>query len=158
MNETDIFNHLFSVAAQSKDPRGVVAACLIEDGVILISKASSDDGIHHAEDLLFAECIEKHIPISKNTTLYATLEPCTKRSRSGMTDCVSHIIASGIGHVVFGARDPDHSATAKTRLNEAGISIQQMTDPDVVRRCAKIFNQSVTKDHAGIDVQLKPEN
>ncbi len=156
MTDQDIFQHLFTVAATSKDPRGVVSACLVENGTILASAASSDDGVYHAEDILFAEAAKNGLSLSKQTILYATLEPCGKRSRSGMIDCVTHIIDAGIGEVVFGARDPEQSAFSKTRLPAAGIAIRQVADSTIIQECARIFNTSVTMENARLDVTFKP--
>ncbi|MDB5254021.1 MAG: diaminohydroxyphosphoribosylaminopyrimidine deaminase [Parcubacteria group bacterium] len=156
MNEKAIFEHLFAVASQSQDPRGVVSACVVLDGQIVASAASSNDGIRHAEDVLFEDLKKNGIALTKNHILYATLEPCTKRSFEGLIDCTTQIIESGIGKVVFGARDPGQSIVTQKRLSSAGIEIHQTADADIVKHCAEIFNSSVTPEHAGVDVTLKP--
>jgi pyrimidine deaminase RibD-like protein len=156
MNEKAIFEHLFTVASQSQDPRGVVSACVVLDGEIIDSAASSDDGIRHAEDILFENLKKKEIVLSKNHILYATLEPCTKRSFEGLIDCTTQIIESGLGKVVFGVKDPGQSVVTQKRLTAAGIEIHQIEDVDIVKHCAEIFNSSVTPEHVDVDVTLKP--
>ena len=156
MRDKDIFVHLFEVAKQSKDPRGVVSAALVSDDQILLSAASSDDGVRHAEDILFENARSKNISLDKSIALYATLEPCNKRSRAGMLDCVTQIIDAKIGSVVFGARDPDQSEVTRLRLKEAGVGLQQVHDSEIIRKCAQIFNESVTPEHKETDVTLKP--
>ncbi len=158
MTEEEIFQHLYEVATNSKDPRGIVSACLVENGEILLAEASSDDGVYHAEDILFYIVKDQGLQISKNTILYTTLMPCTKRTKIGMTDCVSSIISSGIGKVVYGARDPIGEANAIKRLSEAGIEIVQTSNKDIVRKCTEIFNFSVAEEHIDVDVKLKPFN
>lgn len=156
MNEREVFEYLYEVAQKSQDPRGIVSSCVVEDGKIVLSAASSDDGLWHAEDLLFKEAKEQGIVFSKDSVLYATLEPCSKRSKPGMVDCVTGIIEAGIGSVVFGARDPSQSVETTKRLREAGVSIRQTSDAEVIKRSADIFNESVTPEHKDVDVTLKP--
>jgi len=57
-DEREIFTFLFSLAETSKDPEGVVAACLLRDGQLLASSTSSDDGRYHAEYLVVQQLIE----------------------------------------------------------------------------------------------------
>lgn len=158
MTDQDIFEKLFEVSKSSKDPRGVVTACLVQDGSIIAAAASSDDGVRHAEDILFEQCKNNALVLNQEAVLYATLESCNKRSKEGMIDCVTQIIDAGIGSVVFGARDPLQSDQTTERLMAANIFIHQVADPAIVERCAKIFNDSVAAEHKGIDVDLKPES
>ena len=156
MTDEQIFGHLFETATKSKDPRGIVSACLVKDGEIIASAASSDDGVRHAEDILLEIARKKNIQISSELSLYSTLEPCTKRSNPELTDCTSLIIESQITNIVYGASDPDHSEVGKQRFRDAGVNLFQTIDSSIIRRCAEIFNDSVTKEHIGIDVKLKP--
>src|SRR3989344_1601575 len=75
MSDKDIFSHLFQMAVLAKDPRGVVAVCLIENGNILISATSADDGIRHAEDIVLEKARNSAIHLSNSVSLYSTLEP-----------------------------------------------------------------------------------
>ena len=156
MTDEQIFEHLFETAAKSNDPRGIVSACLVKDGEIIASAASSDDGMRHAEDILLELARKENIRISSEVSLYSTLEPCTKRTNPTLRDCTSLVIESGITKVIYGASDPDHSEVGKQRFSEAGVSLVQITNPPIVKRCAEIFNDSVTEEHIGIDVKLKP--
>jgi pyrimidine deaminase RibD-like protein len=117
---------------------------------------SSDDGLRHAEDILFEAATKGGLALGKDVVLYATLEPCSKRSIKGTPDCVTQIIGAGIGSVVFGARDPKQSDETNRRLTETGVSIRQINDLAIVKRCADIFNESVTPEHREVDVTLKP--
>lgn len=156
MTDEQIFEHLFETAAQSKDPRGVVSACLVRDNEIIVSAPSSDDGIRHAEDIVLEIVREKNIQISDAVILYSTLEPCTKRTNPALKDCTSLIIESGIKSVIYGASDPDHSEIARQRFTEVGVNLRQVSNSLIIKRCAEIFNDSVTEDHIGVDVKLKP--
>lgn len=156
MNDNQAFEHLFSVASRSKDPRGIVAACLVSNNEIIASAASSDDGILHAENVLFQEVQERYVEVPRGSTLYATLIPCSRRTTPGMVDCVNPIVSNGISSVVYGASDPDQAVLTKERLSQAGISLRQVSDSAIIKRCAEIFNASVTEEHRGADVKLKP--
>ncbi|MEK9151555.1 MAG: hypothetical protein AAB547_02900 [Patescibacteria group bacterium] len=156
MNDKQVFEHLFLIASQSKDPRGIVAACLVSNNEIIASAASSDDGILHAEDILFQEVQERSVAVPQGSTLYATLIPCSKRTTPGMVDCVSPIVSNKISSVVYGASDPDQAVLTKERLSQAGIRLRQVSDSEIIKRCAEIFNASVTEEHRNTDVKLKP--
>lgn len=156
MTDEQIFGNLFETAAKSKDPRGIVSACLVKDGEIIASAASSDDGVRHAEDILLEIAHSKNIQISDEVILYSTLEPCTKRTNPALRDCTSLVIKSGITKVIYGASDPDHSEIGKQRFRDAGVNLVQTTNPSIIKRCAEIFNDSVTEEHIGTDVKLKP--
>jgi hypothetical protein len=60
MNIQRVFNHLFEVAKKSKDPEGVVVACLVKGDTILISSPSASDGVRHAEDLVLELAANNH--------------------------------------------------------------------------------------------------
>ena len=117
MDDKAIFERLFEESGKSKDPRGVVASSLVKDGEITAIAVSSDDGKDHAENIMLRGI--QSIP--DGTALYCTLEPCSKRSSSGMIDCVTDIIRVGIKEVVYGASDPKQTEMTKMRLVEAGI-------------------------------------
>lgn len=152
MEERDIFEKLFDVATQSKDPRGVVSACLVNDENILACAASSDDGKEHAENILLQDINS----VPEGAVLYSTIEPCSKRTDPTMRDCVTDIIESGVKSVVFGARDPNQSNETQKRLSEAGVSLMQSSDVEVIRKSAEIFNASVAEHYSEEEVPRKP--
>lgn len=63
-------------------------------------------------------------------TLYVSLEPCTFQGRT--PPCVDRVIASGVSTVVIGAIDPDPrvAGSGVTALEEAGIRVDVVGDPD----------------------------
>ena len=136
---------MFKVAALSKDPEGVVSACLVKDGKILVSSPSADDGVRHAEDLVIEKALNQQSNIDDSVTLYTTLEPCSYRNPKKMVrDCTTIIIEAGIKNVVFGANDPEYSKDARQRLEQVGVSFRQVSDPDIIRRCVEVFNCGIT--------------
>lgn len=156
MTEEQVFEHLFETATRSKDPRGIVSACLVKDGKIIVSAPSSDNGVRHAEDIVLEIAQKENIQISDRIVLYSTLVPCTKRTNPESKDCTSLIIESEITSIIYGASDPDHNDISKQRFTEAGVNIRQVANPLIIKRCAEIFNDSVAEDHIGVDVKLKP--
>lgn len=153
MKEEEIFSFLFEIAKNSKDPRGIVAACLVDNDEIVAASPSADDGIRHAEDLVVEKLKKKKEDISGSAVLYCTLEPCNFRTNKSITDCATLIINSGIKNVVFGANDPDYGTGTNKRLKESGISVRQTNNLKIIRKCAEIFNKSAIHD----DVKSKPE-
>lgn len=144
MDERVIFERLFGVAAGSHDPEGVVAACLVRSGEILASSASSDDGSYHAEYLVIERAKAEGIAIGQCDVLYTTLEPCSGLLVvNGGVDCTTWLIQAGVRHVVFAARDPEHSYAARQRFETEGRSYRQIEDDQIVRRAAELFNSTV---------------
>ena len=144
MNEREIFNNLFEVAKKSKDPEGVVAACLVKDGIVILSVPSAEDGIRHAEDLLIGIAGEVGVNIDSDTLLVTTLEPCSYRNPSNkVEDCTTIIINSGIKRVLYAARDPDFSKDAKVRFSEAGVEYLQVEDKAIVKKAVELFNSTI---------------
>jgi pyrimidine deaminase RibD-like protein len=145
MDEQHIFDHLFEMCTKSKDPDGAVAACLVQNGHILISSPCADDGVRHAEDLLLTKAKEQNIQIDTDTILYTTLEPCSKRSpRKNIRDCTTLILAAGIRHVVFAAPDPEFSMDARKRFVQAGISYSMVNDKEITQKAIEVFNRTIT--------------
>jgi pyrimidine deaminase RibD-like protein len=156
VTQKQIFEHLSEIAQRSKDPRGAVSACLVKNNEVIASAASSDDGLRHAEEILLEIVRAENITITPEIILYSTLEPCTKRTNIELKDCTSLIIESGISKVVYGASDPDHSEINKRRFSERGISLEQVSNPLIIKRCAEIFNNSVADEFINTSVKLKP--
>lgn len=144
MTDEIVFKHLFEVAKKSKDPEGVVSACLITGNKILVSSPSADDGVRHAEDLLIEKVKSLDIPFDSTTILYTTLEPCSYRSPvNKVLDCTTIIIESGIKNVVFAAPDPEFSKEAKNRFSKAKIKFRMIKDKDISNTAIKLFNSTI---------------
>lgn len=152
MTDEEIFKHLLRLGRTSKDPRGTVSACLIRHGIIVADSVSSDDGIRHAEDLLIEEVYRRNILDFQNFTLYTTLEPCSIRVlHKEVIDCTSLVIKNGIKRVIFGVSDRDQSTLTQKRLSNAGVTVSQIGNKEIIKACAELFNSSVQQD----DVSLK---
>lgn len=141
MNEREIFKRLFEVAETGSDPEGVVVAGLVQDGKLILSCASADDGIRHAEDLLLEKARKQGIQIIDRTILYTTLEPCGYRTpKNNVEDCTTLIIDSGVKKVVFAAEDVEWGKGTRGRLNSAGVNIRQVEDKKITQESIEIFN------------------
>lgn len=144
MNQREIFRKLFDIAKTSKDPEGVVAACLVKDWEILVSSPSAEDGIRHAEDLVIEKARKAGIKIDQSITLYTTLEPCSYRSpQNRVEDCTTIIINAGIKNVVFAAPDPEYSKDARNRFLAAGVDYKQIKEKDIIRKSIELFNSTI---------------
>lgn len=146
-NEREIFNFLFSLAERSKDPEGVVAACLLREGQLLASSASSDDGRYHAEYLVVRQLRDYGISVDERCILYTTLAPCTDVSAvNDGRDCTACLLEAGVRHVVFAADDPEYGKSAKARFEAAGGSYRQTGNRELVRRAAALFNATISRE------------
>ncbi|GBG31479.1 Thyroid adenoma-associated protein [Hondaea fermentalgiana] len=68
---------------------------------------------------------------AKGTTIYTTMEPCSKRL-SGNRPCTSRCIAAGVKRVVVGVREPSKfvECTGTRELREAGLQVDYLTGTD----------------------------
>lgn len=124
-------------------PNPMVGAIIVEDGQVVATGATAEDGGPHAERL--ALLARGKIP-RPGATLYVTLEPCSTHGRTGA--CTDAIIASRIKHVVVGATDPNpaHAGRGFDVLRAAGIEVisgvleRECTDLNL------IFNHWITTE------------
>ena len=88
--------------------------CIIVDyskfknGKIIASGRTGMNGRPHAEEVALKN-IKK---ISKNTTMYVTLEPCYHQSVK--QSCVNKVIKSGIKNIYIATKDPDRRTNKKS--------------------------------------------
>ena len=140
MNSKRIFLKLISIAKKSKDPKGIVSACLVRDGKIFDYAVSSDNGVDHAEKILLSKYKNNSLG---EFVLYVTLEPCSRRSDPNNKSCSDYINVKGIKKVVFGALDiQQHSSTLK-KMKENNIKIKQIEDQEIIQECQELFNSSI---------------
>jgi len=73
-----------------------------------------------------------------SSTLYVTLEPCSKPGRVGA--CTDAISAAGVSRVVFGSVDPNptNRGRAKRVLAKVGVRCEQIGDPKLVAACDEL--------------------
>ena len=146
-DDREIFSLLFSLAETSRDPEGVVAACLLRDGRLLASSASSDDGRYHAEYRVVQHLREQGVTVDERCVLYTTLAPCSDASGvNDGRDCTTLLLEAGVRHVVFAADDSEYGKSAKARFRAAGGTYRQTDDRELVRRAAWLFNSTIRRD------------
>ncbi len=95
-------------------------------------------GRPHAERIALQQAGEA----ARGATLYVTLEPCNRHSRTGFgPSCTDQIIASGLARVVMAGRDPSPFADGRgvQRLRQAGI--------EVVQSEARAAAESINRGH-----------
>lgn len=146
MTDREIFDYLFALGKTSRDPEGVVAACLVRQGQILAASASSDDGRYHAEYLVVRQARERGVTIDDTCVLYTTLAPCSDMPAiNDGGDCTTCLLEAGIRHVVYAAADPEYGTAATSRLPGVGATYRQVDDGELVRRAAELFDSTVTR-------------
>ncbi len=140
MNEKQIFEKMFNIAKNAKDPKGIVSACLVCEGEIVDIATSAEDGIDHAEKILLER---NNFNNSEKLTLYSTLEPCSKRSNQNLRSCTDYIIESGIKKVVYAANDLSQHIATKQKFKENNITFIQTKNTKIIQKSQNLFNSSV---------------
>ena len=119
-------------------PNPAVGAVVVCEGKIIARGHHRQSGAPHAE----IECLAK-VPRSQLTRsiLYATLEPCSTKGRTGA--CTTAIVQSGIRTVVVGAIDPNprHRGKGLKILEAAGIQVRQGILADECVALNEAFNK-----------------
>ncbi len=145
MTEKEIFEKMFLAIGTSDDDNGVVGACLVRNGEIVKVTCSMSGGIH-AEYSLLKSLEEEGFEINSDDIVYTTVEPCGKRTPGGpgekMGDCTTNLINARVKCVVYGAGDHDASSETRHKFQEAGVSIIQIDDKELVEKCIKMFNDT----------------
>lgn len=143
MTEKEIFEYLFTIVTASDDVGGAVSACLARDGKIVASGISTRGGVH-GEYALLRNLEHMGVRIEPGDVVYTMVEPCGRRSPGGpgeaMGDSTMNLISAGVKRIVFGALDPDASASTRHLFDDAGVILQQVADRDIVKRCIELFN------------------
>jgi len=150
MTEKEIFEELLSIIKNSDDDNGVVSSCLVRDGKI-VAKGVSMSGGAHAEYLLLKSLEEIGISITPTDVVYATVEPCGKRTPGGngekMGDCTTNLINAGVKHIIYGASDPDASGNTRYKFESAGVLLEKTKSDEITLASIKAFN-STCKDQS----------
>ncbi len=121
-------------------PNPPVGAVLVRDGVLIGEGFHTRCGEAHAEVEALADARRKTGEASfPDSTLYVTLEPCSKPGRVGA--CTDAISEAGLSRVLFGAVDPNPTNRGKATaiLASRGIACERIApDTPVAENCAKL--------------------
>jgi len=106
-----------------------VGAVIVDAGGRVMAEGHSReaDPQVHAEESALAKVAGD--PRLASATIYTSLEPCSRR-RSRPHSCTWHILAAGIGRVVFAMREPDLFVDCRgaEELAAAGVTVVEMPD------------------------------
>jgi diaminohydroxyphosphoribosylaminopyrimidine deaminase / 5-amino-6-(5-phosphoribosylamino)uracil reductase len=94
---------------------------------------------------------------ARGATLYVTLEPCNRHSRTGFgPSCTDQIIASGVTRVVMAARDPSPFADGGgvLRLRQAGIEVAASAEGEEAERIHRGHALRITAHRPLVQVKL----
>lgn len=136
-----------SVAESGAAPKPLVGAVLVQDGSIVAkARRGSLKAGEHAEYTLLDKLLENRVVAG--STLYTTLEPCTKRG-AGKEPCAERIVARKINRVVIGMLDPNQDICGKGiwLLRESGIEVG-LCGPAQMAQIEDI-NRAFVKHHRG---------
>lgn len=119
-------------------PNPHVGAVVVRDGEVVGRGHHERAGLAHAEVVALREAGER----ARGATLYVTFEPCNHHGRTG--PCTEAVIASEVGRVVIGCRDPaPHVPGAVERLRQAGIDVQVGLREDEAHRLIADFAKHI---------------
>jgi riboflavin-specific deaminase-like protein len=116
----------------SESAFSVGAVVVDEDGHVLSTGFSREQEEHdHAEEVALRKLAESKPgfgdPRLRRATIYSSLVPCGARASRPVT-CVQHIVAAGIGRVVFAWREPPvfTDGQGAEQLRAAGLAVTEL--------------------------------
>jgi len=134
-----------------------VGVVVVKDGEVLAKAHRGELGEgDHAEYTVLEKKLRDNI--IAGTTVYTTLEPCTRRGKDKVP-CAERLIERNVARVVIGILDPNPEifATSYTRLRKAGIAVQ-LFDADLVLQIEEINREFIRSQTGGgkLTSQQKP--
>ena len=116
-----------SVAEKARylaSPNPMVGAVIVKDNKIIGTGFTHKPGKDHAEinaiKNVYTKFKDKAANRLKNSSIYITLEPCSKQGRT--LACTKSIIEEGIKEVYIGCQDPSQKGVEK--LKKAGLKVK----------------------------------
>jgi len=126
----------------SESAFSVGAVIVSEDGEVLATGFSREQEEHdHAEEValrkLGPDPGTRNDQRLRRATIYSSLVPCGARASRPVT-CVQHIVAAGIGRVVFAWREPPlfTGGRGAEQLRAAGLAVTEV--PGLAARAAAV--------------------
>jgi len=116
----------------SESAFSVGAVVVAEDGEVLATGFSREQEEHdHAEEVALRKLAGRKLgfgdPRLRRATIYSSLVPCGARASRPVT-CVQHIVAAGLGRVVFAWREPRlfTDGQGAEQLRAAGLTVTEV--------------------------------
>ena len=137
MNDAGYMELALNLALRGKGhtrPNPIVGAVAVKDGRVVGRGWHMRAGGDHAEVAAIKDAGEA----ARGSTLYVSLEPCSKPGRVGA--CTDAIAAAGIKEVVYAIDDPNpkNAGCAIGALARAGIPCRRLEGPkDLLERAAR---------------------
>lgn len=141
---------LAALSAGHTRPNPPVGAVVVKDGRIIGRGRHVKCGCAHAEAAALADCAES----PEGSTVYCTLEPCSKAGRVGA--CTDALIAAKIKRVVWACNDPNpvNASKAKGIFASAGIESQSGLLENEAAWLVEPFAKLVTTGFPFVTVKL----
>lgn len=161
LTDADCLRRAIALARRSLGhtrPNPAVGAVLAKNGRIVGEGRHRRAGGDHAEVAAIKDARRRGLTSFKGTTLYVTLEPCSKPGRVGA--CTDAIAAAGIPSVVYACPDPNpaNRGRAARVLSKKGISCALYRgDADVsaaARSLVRAFAKHVTTGLPYVTVKI----
>jgi len=122
-------------------PNPYVGAVIVKNNIIVGHGYHEGPGRRHAEIM----ALEQAGPLSQNSTIYITLEPCVHWGRT--PPCVDRLLKAKPRRVVVSALDPNPLVFKKgiRKLREAGIEVSAGLDEEKNIRLNEAYIKYITK-------------
>ena len=139
-------------------PNPAVGAVIVKGGRIVGEGWHRKAGKDHAEVAAIKSAMRRGAKSLKGTTVYVTLEPCSKPGRVGA--CTDAIAAAGISRVVYAIPDPNpkNRGKAKRALAKHGIKCERFRgDKELLKAADDIvcdFRKHVTTGLPYVTVKI----
>ena len=146
-----------SVAEKARyiaSPNPMVGAVIVKDNKIIGTGFTHKPGNDHAEIDAIKDVHQKYKDKAseklKNSSLYVTLEPCSKQGRTPA--CTQSIIKEGITEVYLGSKDPLQKGIEV--LQKAGIKVKSGFLEDKCRKINRGFFSRVERNRPFVTCKI----
>ena len=131
-------------------PNPLVGAVLVRKGRVIAQGWHRRFGGPHAE----VDCLRSAHGNLKAATLYVNLEPCAHYGKT--PPCTERIIASGVGSVVIGMRDPNPLVAGRgiRMLKGAGVRVRVGILGDEAKELNRFFTTHITRSTPYVHVKV----
>ncbi|WP_300344843.1 bifunctional diaminohydroxyphosphoribosylaminopyrimidine deaminase/5-amino-6-(5-phosphoribosylamino)uracil reductase RibD [Nesterenkonia sp.] len=153
VHETHMRTALQAAELGHRGANPLVGAVIVDDdGTVVATGHHRGAGTFHAERDAVTKALEAGVTDFSRTTLYTTLEPCTRQGRQPA--CTELIAETGISAVICGTTDPSPNGGGAQQLAASGADVAVGILQEEARRLNHRWNRAQNQHRPFVTVHL----